>query len=349
MSSTYVQSCIERRLTEAKDDRLLDNLALDKLPAAHFLPSGQIPRLKHASAFFDDAVIESGGLQFENARSVLDLGDLIVEKPKNWKPGADLEIDEMPAFVVISQACDIVQKKADTLLLLRGTIRPRDWTAALGNPPETTDVFIHKGHQFLIEWKKAQITAWPALLADRRLKKDTGDHLRIGRFREVEALKLQQIFASNLTRVGTLAAPHPHTDVGMILTAPKIGDGFEKIFEFTPVQRMAAVMNVRPTKGDAYQFLVFNGDATAMVTSAIKDIDLSGVKEVFASQIKSIAKSPEKLRAFDRGTKLKDGIDFGGGLKIATMWHQKLGIAGAKDDRETRPVLALTTKTDPVA
>jgi hypothetical protein len=350
MSSSYVQSCIEKHLATSRDDRLLDGLKFDKFPPVHFLPSAQIPRLKHASSFLNDAVIDSVGLRFDNAMSVLDLGDLIVAKPKNWKPGSDLEIDDMPAFVVISQACDIAQKKSDTILLLRGLIRRRDWTAALNNSPETTDVFIHKDQQFLIEWKKAQITAWPANLANRRLAENHGDYLRIGRFREVEALKLQQIFASNLTRVGTLAAPHPHIDVGLVLTAPKDGGGFEKIFEFTPVQRMAAVMDVRPLKGDIYQYLVFNSDMAEKVASGLQDPDLSGVKAAFAAQIKSIAKSPEKLSAFDRATKLKDGIDFGGGLKIATIWNRKLGMAqlaqGQKEERESKLVLAITTKDE---
>jgi hypothetical protein len=342
MSATYVQFCIEKQLATARDDKLLDGLKFDKFPALHFLPSVQIPKLKHASSFLNDEVIKGLGYQFDDAKSVLQLGDLIVEKPKNWEKKQAISPDDMPVFVVISQACDVAQGKSDALLLLRGTIGRRDWTAAWRNPPETTDVFLYEGEQFQIEWQKAQISAWPARLADRRLSK-AGNYLRIGRFRDVEALKLQQVFASNLTRVGTIAAPHPHTDVGISFTAPNKDGNFIDIFQFTPVQRMAAVMEVRPVRGEMFKLLVFNGDAAERISTIISGIDLTSVRDPFAGQIRNLAKSPDQLQTFNLATKLSQGLDFGSGLKIETKWLKNLDDMKDKDPRKTKLVMALTT------
>jgi hypothetical protein len=344
LSATYVQFCIEQEFAASRKDRLLDNVKFDKFPASHFLPSNQIPKLKHASSFLNEEVIKSNGHQFADAKSVLQLGDLIVEKPRNWKKTGKIAPEDMPVFVVISQACDIAHGNSDALLLLRGIIRKRDWTAALRNVPETTDVFLHGGEQYQIEWQKARIAAWSATLVDQRLAKN-GDYLRIGRFRAVEALKLQQIFASNLTRVGTIAAPHPHTDVGVSFTAPT-GDGsFTEIFKFTPVQRMAAVLWANPPAAKAYQLLVFNSEIAERVVSNIKGTDLSAVKEQFAQQIRSMTESPEMLSAFTTEIRVSKELDFGSGIKVEIRWLKNL-VEAEKDVRKSKLVMALTTASE---
>lgn len=255
MSATYVQFCIEKQLATARDDKLLDGLKFDKFPALHFLPSVQIPKLKHASSFLNDEVIKSLGYQFDNAKSVLQLGDLIVEKPKNWDKKQAISPDNMPVFVVISQACDVAQGKSDALLLLRGAIGRRDWTAAWRNPPEN----------------------------------------------------------------------------------------FIDILQFTPVQRMAAVMEVRPVRGDMYKLLVFNGDVAERISTIISEIDLTSVKDPFAGQIRNLAKSPDQLQTFNIATKLSQGLDFGSGLKIETKWLKHLDDIKDKDPRKTKLMMALTT------
>ncbi|MGY3135358.1 hypothetical protein ACVWZM_006040 [Bradyrhizobium sp. USDA 4501] len=342
MSSTYVQFCIEKQLASGRFDRLLDDMKFEKFPASHFLPSVQIPKLKYASSFVCEDVIRSEGYNFDEAKSVLQLGDLIVEKPKKWEKNRTLDLHDQPVFVVISQACDIAQKKSDAILMLRGIVRRRDWTAAISNRPETTDVFLYDKDQFQIEWQKAQISAWPVKFADRRLAKK-GNYLRIGRFRDVEALKLQQIFASNLTRVGTIAAPHQHIDVGISLTAPAKAGGYVEIFRFTPLQRIAAVMQVRPVRGETYQVLIFNGDAAERIAGVIADIDLSTVKDPFAGQIRALVKSPAQLNTFNVATKIKSGLDFGSGVKIDTKWLKSLDASKDKDPRDLKLVMALST------
>jgi hypothetical protein len=210
--------------------------------------------------------------------------------------------------------------------------------------PETTDVFLHGGEQYQIEWQKARIAAWSTTLVDQRLAKN-GDYLRIGRFRAVEALKLQQIFASNLTRVGTIAAPHPHIDVGISFTAPT-GDGsFTEIFKFTPVQRMAAVLGANPPAAKPYQLLVFNSEIAERVVSNVKGIDLSAVKEQFAQQIRLMTESPEKLSAFTTEIRVNKELDFGSGIKVEIRWLQKL-LEAEKDPRKSKLVMALTTATE---
>lgn len=343
MSTTYVQFCVEKELAASASDRLLDGLKFEQLPALHFLPSEQIPRLKHASTFLNEAVISREGFQFEDPKSSLQLGDLIVEKPKLWHKTKKIEPDDMPVFVVISQACDIAQGKSDALLLLRGTIKKRDWTADIRVSGETTDVFLHEGRQFQIEWEKAQISAWTTAAVERRLNMN-GKYLRIGRFRNLEALKLQQVFASNLTRVGTIAAPHPHTNVGLSLTAPTKDGKFQELFGFTPLQRMAAVMWVKPDKGALYQILVFNGEMAKRVVETIEGgLDLSQVKDPFAGQLKKLAASSNQLLAFEIAAKVSQGLDFGSGLKIETKWDKKLLENPEKDPRKTKLVMALTT------
>lgn len=193
----------------------VDQLTFSPMPPAHFLPSDGVNWLTHAMHFVNEKAIAHQGHQFPSAASSLELGDIIIKKPVGWSDAGELELeDDATVYAVISQACDLQQSNADAVLLLQGALRARTWDDSIKPSDVRVDCFRFRSRDYVIEWEKAKLDAWPKQLADRRLKSG-GSHLRIARLRSLPALKAQHIFASNLTRVGTLASPHMVVPVGI--------------------------------------------------------------------------------------------------------------------------------------
>ncbi len=349
-SLSYIQYCLEGQKAVAAAEPAVASIDFGSLPPIHFPPSAQIPKLKHASAFVADQLVQREGRQFDDASRRVALGDVLTKKPKR-RPGPSSIVDP-PAevWVVISQACDIAQGKTDTLLLLRGTIQSRDWTtdyAALG---DTTEVFLSEGRELQISWAKARISAWTSEQADQRLRVG-GEYLRIARFREVEALKLQQIFASNLTRVGTLAAPHSAVPVSIRLLAPNAAEA-----ELVTVLALpAAEPNIAPAavvaariasvdakgrrKDESVKLLIFGPDTCRLIEDALKRLP-EDVSPTARKHLDLIAGSPEMLLAFQRSSKVGATIQVSHGIVIATAWKKDLHVR-PKDKKVTRIVLAI--------
>jgi hypothetical protein len=222
--------------------RTVDELNFDEMPPAHFLPNEGVNWLTHAMSFVNEDLIAHRGHQFATASKFLELGDIIIQKPANWKETGDLQLPEGAAvYAVISQACDLQQDKSHTVLLLHGALRARTWNDPIKPYEGRLDCFRFRERDYLIEWEKAKLDAWPKPLADRRLKIG-GTHLRIARLRALPALNAQQIFASNLTRVGTLARPHMVVPVGLKVVAKDQGGQTRELFHVSAEERFACFL-----------------------------------------------------------------------------------------------------------
>jgi len=220
----------------------VNGLNFDAMPPAHFLPSEGVSLLTHAMSFVNESAVANQGHQFPSAASVLELGDVIVAMPSDWKDDGDLTLaDGTAVSCVISQACDLQQDKSDAVLLLQGSLRARTWDDSI-KPVETrVDCFRFRGGDYVIEWDKVKLDAWQKPLAARRLKPG-GPYLRIARLRSLPALKAQQIFASNLTRVGTLASPHMVFPVGIKVVAKLQGGETRVLLDLSSDGQVARIV-----------------------------------------------------------------------------------------------------------
>lgn len=221
---------------------LVDGLDFNPMPPAHFLPSEGVNWLTHAMNFVNDRSIGHHGHQFLGASRALELGDLIIKKPGEWDDRGSVKLkDATKIYAVISQACDLQQNKSDGVLLLQGSLRVRSWDDSI-KPTETrVDCFRFRGQDYVIAWEKAKLDAWSRNLTDRRLTPG-GAYLRIARLRSLPALKAQQIFASNLTRIGTLANPHMVVPVGIKITLKDSNRQLKIVLDVSPADEIACLL-----------------------------------------------------------------------------------------------------------
>lgn len=237
----------------------VDGLAFDAPPFPHFLPHCGVNFLSHAMNFVNEKTIDRLGAQMQSAAGKVRLGDLVVRCSDADALCAG-RILSIPVHVVISQVCDLQQGKSDSVLLLSGTMSPRDWDDAFKVVDSRIDCFLWKDKEYSIDLEKSNLNAWGKELINRRLRVG-GDFKRIGRLRDLPALKAQQLFSANLTRVGTLAAPHAVLPVGLTVEFKDASGKRQTLFTTSADEQMACLLKglVRDGKKSAgADYLVFN-------------------------------------------------------------------------------------------
>jgi hypothetical protein len=109
------------------------------------------------------------------------------------------------AFVVLSQACDLLHGDADRALLLRGKAKRYDWRQHDNKKQiPRTPLMKSDGSKFVVEWDLLAPETWALDEVPSRLAE--GGYRLARRFRTPFALQLQQSFIARLGRVGTPAA-----------------------------------------------------------------------------------------------------------------------------------------------
>lgn len=113
---------------------------------------------------------------------------------------------------VISQACDLERGKTDSVLLIRGTASRRSSKRVNrtndSGPVIRTDIFQHESENLIIDWhasdlEAVRVSGFVEWLQNHRYEK-------VARLRPVQALALQQKFASHLSRIGLPDMPPPY-------------------------------------------------------------------------------------------------------------------------------------------
>lgn len=335
----YLSYCVE---TDAGlPQRAADLDAMEfKNPRAHLMPSNQTAVLAHARAFQNEKFVEAMGTQFDDPSAALELGDVIVKVGLDAEGKADL--DNLPALCVLTQSCDTQQKNTDGFILLKGQIHKRDWLANVSAPGTRTDVFIWRDQQYYIDWDKAKAVVLTFAIAKTWLKKD-GAYRRIARFRNVEALRIQQVFASNLTRVGTLVTPTSATPVAIKLIAKGADGNPVTVIQFSAERRMAAVMPARVVKkakvdpvevaeaataagaevaavpapakkagSEAKHVLIFSDRFADLFIKQLEAFDVTLLDEQIRAPLTKLLESTDDLKVFARALTTGDKIDLAG-------------------------------------
>ena len=104
------------------------------------------------------------------------------------------------AYMVMSQACDLMRGESDRVLLLQGRAQPYEWRqhdSSKGSRPTRTPIMIANGERFALEWDLLAPETWRLADIPSRVTRDGISLAR--RFRTPFALQLQELF---LQRVG---------------------------------------------------------------------------------------------------------------------------------------------------
>lgn len=206
---SYLRRLVEDRPALRSATVAMSSLSFEGRPPAPFTPSEIVVQMADAAAF--QSLLESpapaaGKLDIE-------LGDVFLRetgtKTKRVKS----------ACVVISQACDLEHGKTDTVLLLNGIVTKRSSAkldrAGSNRPIIRTDLFLHDNENLIIDWDASALEAIQVGEFPAWVKKMTYE--KVARLRPMQALALQQKFATHLTRVGLPETPpsyrYPNVEV----------------------------------------------------------------------------------------------------------------------------------------
>lgn len=174
----------------------LNKIDLSKYPAPHLVGSPDLQDLVHRMTFLHSDRLR---LSKEEDKVQLQFGDLL-----RWK-SADGAAFSDDVSLVVTPACDLVRNRngVERVMLLSGKLRdlePKDWSYKR-DPVRTPIVILPDEDRKWIEWdlKDVKALSWSELDdlfdAQKRLS-------RIGRFREIHAIEIQQMLLTYLGRIG---------------------------------------------------------------------------------------------------------------------------------------------------
>lgn len=341
----FLSYCVEEDAELSKQASQLDVLTFAQAPSAHLLPSERVTELAHARTFLNRTVIEVEGFQVDDVSKQLNLGDVIIKKPAD-AIDYDFDLHGREASVIITQACDIQQDKTDAFLMLKGTIHRRDWTADLIPSDSRTDVFMWNGVDYSLDWEQAKVGSVKKSTMKDRLKPN-GGFARIARFRDVEALRIQSLFARNLTRFGMAVGFHHVSEAGIELWVRAENQPM-KLYGATVEQKMAALVFGRAVKAsgdgpgtrksDYRKVLIFGRMFPDQLADALKVADFSGVDTQQAALLKAFANSTEDLKTLHSEHLVSKAISFGKDIKVS------VALSKLPDDWNGRPTLVVKAR-----
>jgi hypothetical protein len=172
---------------------------LRKYPAPHLTGTTDLQELVHRMVFQHASRLE---LSEDGGQINLQFGDLL--RWKNEETGA--MGDELS--LVVTPACDLTRNGVESILLLRGTLKPlapSDWSYRT-SPTRTAIIILPEDRQYWIKWDLKNVQTRPAVELGELLREGTRLK-RIARLRETYAFEIQQKLLSDLGRLGPPANP----------------------------------------------------------------------------------------------------------------------------------------------
>ena len=277
----------------------INNIEWAEYPPAQFMPSPEVIEIMDGAIFYNKVrtgIENEGHAEFSNAR----LGDVFLGP----EPPPQAAITESApaasarhAYVVISQACDLLHGNADRLLLLKGRLLPYSWKQHALKAQPRTPIMIHNDNRYAIEWDVLSPETWE--LNDLASKKEAGFTFS-RRFRTPFALQLQQAFIGRLGRVGTLAALPSHYTAGLrFYLKDKAGNAL-LLVEASAEQNKAACLVGRTEKNALKEWLLLEESLYIAFRQALRDVHDDNLPTGTPS-LKTLRNDPAFLRRFKKG------------------------------------------------
>ena len=319
----YLHNVIEGNSELIRAAKALNDIKWDDYPPAQFMPSSEAAAITEGALFHHqkrtmlETELGGGGGRMRFGDVLLSAkpapppapavpaaaqapGDLAVAPAQDAKP--------VPrwAYMVMSQACDLLRGETDRVLLLRAATRPHDWHQhdnRRSNPK--TPVMSVDGEKLALEWDLLAPETWmlgeiPARMADGKVR-------LARRFRTPFALQLQQLFLQTTGRVGTLAGLPPRyaADVSVFL---RTSQGKAKLVARSSADREDAVCLVgRTKKNELKEWLLLSESFSRTLVEAFNHAKTSDPPK-HAKPFTDAVDSPAFVRALKAGLViLRDG------------------------------------------
>ena len=289
----YLRRLVEDRAELRRATASLNKVTFEDRPPAPFIPSEIVTRIADAMAFQSiDADLQKD--------SPLELGDVFVQ---------DRGAQGLRAAAVISQACDLDQNKAESLLLIRGKVTRRSGQKLSRNPSNQpilrTDLFRWDSKDFIVDWDASDLLTAPVLGIERW--SDDNNFQRVARLRPMQALALQQLFANHLTRVGLPESPHPYRYPDIEIYRKDGNKKTELVERISKRKRRACIV------GDEKKHVVIDEELLSMIRAKLSELTVKADDE------KGLEEAREALEDFEKIRQLRHGSLNGGVLKVGNI------------------------------
>ncbi|WP_165970802.1 hypothetical protein [Xanthomonas oryzae] len=205
-------------------------------------------------------------------------GDLLLKK--ELLTGADASADNLEALLVVTPSCDLMREDgARTVLLMTGALLKlshTDWIYGDAKA-RTPIVILPDGSRMWVKWDlKHPQTFTLAQLA--KMLDPAGGTLSIAmRFREGQALELQQLMLADLGRVGVMAKM-PATFPVQVRASYLASDGQLQAFNLPMLDAKGAVCySGQDANADVITKLVLSEEAVDEILLAVSELDVEAV------------------------------------------------------------------------
>ncbi len=278
----YLRKLIEDRPEQKVATSRMNGLNFDKQPPSPFMPSHVVAKLAHASTF-QDLSDSLDSPTFGCKLQTIELGDIYFRE--TIKTGGRTVREVM---CVISQACDLQQGTAESVLLIHGNLSKRDSRKRTQSGEKSIalriDIFQHEKQDYIVEWDARRLATISATSFFKDMESRSFE--RVARLRPLHALALQQKFSAHLTRVG-LPETLPAYRYASVEVFVKNGKGTKKILDVVSKSgHMACVV------GDEKYHVVLLDQLFSEIRSALNNeeagsIDpLKSLKDYFSDVVK---------------------------------------------------------------
>ncbi len=291
----YFHFLLEGNESLATASKGLDSIKWAGYAPPHFLPASEPAEIMDGLLFHDVRVLQES----------VGLGDILAvhldeAAAKAENPPIEVASGHVRFLVVLTQACDLQHGRVSRVLMLGGTGRPSQLVLHMRPEPEVTPVLVVGGNRYVVEWNVTDpVSCTPAELKERL---SSGQYRRARRFRLSHALQLQQRFAANLTRVGTMVMP-PLQHVAGLHVFYRAKDGELRLLEsFDPAQRQAVVMVGRDTK-KVIDYFMMSYELVDRVRTSLRKLSLDEVHD--PNKWKAMLAQREPFAALEAGVTFK--------------------------------------------
>ena len=284
----------------------LDLIAWNDYPPPHFLPAKAAMDLLDGLTFYSPASM--------TPEDPVTLGDVLFVKLDAASgiasvPAVDVDSGEHLVLMVMTQACDLQRGNVGRLLMLPGVARPMDLRLHKrpGDATVTPVMEVDK-NAYVVKWSP-DVAPFTCTEEEMRKRIEAQDYRRVRRLRTIYALQLQQLFASNLTRIGTMTVPHVRHVVGLRWFARGQDAMLSSLFE-VGVDPESAVVMVGRQKEQIFDLLAIAPDVVERLRAEMRKVDVSKFGQADQKKWNAVVSGRNVFRALERGVKYERKTSF---------------------------------------
>lgn len=294
----------------------LNNIDTTRYPLTHFAGTPDTQDLVNRTIWQHPARLK---VTSTVAGIPVSFGDLLVKN--DLLEGGDLGAESNEALLVITPSCDLMREPgARSVLLLTGTLRKlsyKDWSYGEGKA-RTPILILPNGSRLWVQWELKHPQTFTMTALTKMLDPNGGTHRIAMRFREGQALELQQQILADLGRIGVMAKM-PATFPVQVRVLYRTIDSQLTTLKVPIIEQNGAVCY----SGSSYAKLVLSEEAVDQIMLAVSGIDRDTVHQHSKKAVtilQGVTDLPQQLQS---------------GLKV-TEKYVPIQVTFKKDEEDTK-------------